>query len=317
MTHASQDLITRYAQGGELPADAVWALESHLESCAACRALLSEAAEPSVTDLVAKVAMNLDELLDKESVASRADLGPGTERARGAAAARLTSGEARRRWWPGLRAGRSQPDASGALRPGARRWWPEPGTRLRVMAWAGPAMVPWLGMTVLLTAVSVALDWLATGLPSVMLLLSPVLPVGVVAASWSAGLDPASELVAAAARSGLSLVLRRTVVALLALAPVLAVGGWLSGTHPVEWVVPGLAFALGTLALGTVIGVGRAAGALAAAWGLLVVAPGLSTQRIPVVLQPVGLPYWAIAIGVCAAVVALRRGVFARLGSQR
>lgn len=41
--HAPAGLLARYVTGAELPADALWALEVHLEGCASCRGGLSEA----------------------------------------------------------------------------------------------------------------------------------------------------------------------------------------------------------------------------------------------------------------------------------
>ncbi|MEU5328930.1 cupin domain-containing protein [Streptomyces parvus] len=52
--HASPNIITAYARGDTaLPADVLWAVESHLEACADCRRLLSEAVTDQAPDVAA------------------------------------------------------------------------------------------------------------------------------------------------------------------------------------------------------------------------------------------------------------------------
>ncbi|MET9050905.1 zf-HC2 domain-containing protein [Streptomyces bacillaris] len=52
--HASPHIITAYARGDTaLPADVLWAVESHLEACADCRGLLSEAVAGQVPAVAA------------------------------------------------------------------------------------------------------------------------------------------------------------------------------------------------------------------------------------------------------------------------
>ncbi|MER7164673.1 hypothetical protein ABT336_01160 [Micromonospora sp. NPDC000207] len=56
--HPSQALLDRYATEVDLPPDALWAVEVHLDGCAACRARLADAAvdhAPSVGELVDQV----------------------------------------------------------------------------------------------------------------------------------------------------------------------------------------------------------------------------------------------------------------------
>lgn len=66
--HASVRLIGGYARGDAgIAADEVWALEAHLETCAACRARLSDAVEtgvPAVASLVGAVWSGLEPGLD-------------------------------------------------------------------------------------------------------------------------------------------------------------------------------------------------------------------------------------------------------------
>jgi hypothetical protein len=205
--------------------------------------------------------------------------------------------------------------AAGTPTPARPRW------KQRLATWASPVMLPWLAMTILVTLSATALDLVAMSTrpsyPSLVLLLAPVMPLLGVVASWAKGMDPAHELIAATARAGLHLVLRRTVAVLVVVIPVLTVAGWVVGASPVRWLLPCLAFTVATLALGGVIGVSRAAVALAAAWAGLVVAPSLTTAHLPVVLQPASLPVWGLLVVVGLLVVAKRNQAFGLLNSQR
>ncbi len=126
-------------------------------------------------------------------------------------------------------------------------------------------------------------DWIwraaARLLPSLVLLVAPVAPLLGVAAVWSAGLDPAHELVVASPRAGLYMVLRRTLAVLVVVIPALTVAGWLAGASPARWLLPCLAFTAGALALGELIGLRWAAGGLALAWTAGVIAPSVLAAR--------------------------------------
>ncbi|PRY37863.1 zf-HC2 domain-containing protein [Umezawaea tangerina] len=51
--HPSGRLVERYARGdADIPADEVWAVESHLEKCAPCRARLADAGDGALVDAV-------------------------------------------------------------------------------------------------------------------------------------------------------------------------------------------------------------------------------------------------------------------------
>jgi hypothetical protein len=195
---------------------------------------------------------------------------------------------------------------------------PEPAparvSRARWFAtWASPAMVPWLAMTFLVMVVALVADRVISGTyPSVALLLAPVAPVAGVAAAWARGLDPAHELVAATPRAGLYLVLRRTVAVLAVVIPLMAAATW---TSPLRWLLPCLAFAVATLALGGFVGVRRAAVGLVTGWAAFVVGPSLVTARLPAVLEPAALGAWAAVLVVCLVVVRLRATVYTRLES--
>jgi hypothetical protein len=188
-----------------------------------------------------------------------------------------------------------------------------------VFRWAPPGVWPRLTMTMLVLGAALGLD-LVDGtrvLPSLVLLVAPVAPLLGVAAVWSAGLDAAHEVVVASPRAGLNLVLRRTLAVLVVVIPALTVAGWLVGASPVRWLLPCLAFTSTALALGELIGLRRAAGALALAWTAGVITPSVLTARIPVLLEPASLPYWSGLITVIAIVLVLRRDAYTGLRSDR
>lgn len=265
MNHASPDLLARYTAGADLPVDVLWAVEAHLEACAACRAGLAGAVATHGPDVAAV-----------------------TDRAWHVVASRLSPRAPRRAWRP------------------------------KLFRWAAPAALPWLAMTVFVPVAALVFDLAARGMdrtgPPVLLLLAPVVPVLGVAASWSRRFDPMGELVCATARSGLALVLRRTLAVLVVVIPVLAVAGALAGAAPALWLLPCLACTAGTLALGARLGVARAAVAVTAAWAALVVAPGLS--RPPAALDPARTPLWAAGLLVATAVLVLWRDAYQRLASR-
>jgi hypothetical protein len=275
--HIAPEVLARYVASGTesapTEADAVWwAVEVHLERCAACRERVRVAVESSGSRLSAELRRVRGELV--------------------AYAAAHPVGRVRR--------------------PGRIRRW--------ARWWVTPALLPRLGMTALVVSAAVVLDvadQAAGRFPSLVLLLAPVLPLLGVAAAWSQGLDPAYELVVGSPRAGLDLVLRRAVVAVAAAIGLLAAAGWVVGYSPARWLLPCLAFTVAALALGGFVGVNRAATVLAAAWGVLVVGPSLVVARPPVLLATEAWPGWAVATGVVAVVLVVRRRAFAGLASGR
>jgi hypothetical protein len=199
-----------------------------------------------------------------------------------------------------------------------------PPTRRRkvirwLSTWVTPVMVPWLVMIMLVTFTAVFLDFTfrfdASAVTGVQLV-APVLPVLGVAASWARGLDPAYEVIAASARAGLYLIFRRTVAVLVVVLPALLVAGWLTGTGVALWLLPSLAFTTGTLALGGLVGVSRAAYGLVAAWVVALVLPTIAVGRT-YAFTVNALPVWASIFVLTTVVVALRRAAFTRLGAHR
>lgn len=203
-----------------------------------------------------------------------------------------------------------------AVKPARRR-------RLaRSLRWSVPSLMRWLAMTVLMTLIALFLDLAAHNSvggsgPPLLLLLAPVAPLLGVAAAWARGTDAAYELVAATPRAGLYLVLRRTLTVLVVVVPALTMAGLAVGASPARWLLPCLAFTAGTLAIGSAIGVPRAAGVLAAGWAVGVVGPGLVSREIPLLLRPESLPLWVAVTVAVVLTVALRRGAYNRLPSGR
>ncbi|AUI61679.1 zf-HC2 domain-containing protein [Amycolatopsis sp. BJA-103] len=192
----------------------------------------------------------------------------------------------------------------------------------RLHTWVTPVMLPWLVMIILLPATGFLLDWAGFTWSrnySFVQLFSPVLPVLGVAVSWSKGLDPAYELVTSAPRGGFYLLLRRTTAVLAVVLPMQALASWLGGDgFGGLALLPSLAFTTGTLALGGLIGVTRAAYVLAGIWVVVVLAPAVASQGRATVLEPDLLPVWGVIFALTMAVVVLRRSAFGLLsGSER
>ncbi|GLY35132.1 membrane protein [Amycolatopsis sp. NBRC 101858] len=274
MTHASDELIAEYVAGHGLPADRLWGLEAHLETCRVCRGRLAEVAP--VQPVVDVVWNRLGVEIELSGVPFHGPPVPPRE-------------PRRQRY--------------------RRRW---------LDTWVTPAMVPWLAMIGLVTLLAVVLDqvWHSVLDVTGVQLFAPVLPVLGVAASWARGLDPAYEVVAATPRAGLYLVARRTVAVLAVVLPVLGVAGWLTGTAPALWLLPSLAFTTGTLALGGLVGVSRAAYALLGLWAGVIVLPSFAVQGQTFALSTGALPVWAGIFALTTVVVVLRRTAFTRLGAH-
>jgi hypothetical protein len=187
---------------------------------------------------------------------------------------------------------------------------PQPVRRRRLRRlsyrWASWSVLPWALVTLLAVAAAFLLDEAFAARSSVVLMLAPVAPLGGLAVAWSRRSDPAWETVSGTARAGLELLLRRTVVVLVVVLPLLAAVGWRLGTNPALWLLPCLAFTAAALLLGGLIGVSRAAALLAGAWMTAVALPTLIADRQPVLVQPESLPGWAVAAVALAGLALLR-----------
>jgi hypothetical protein len=181
----------------------------------------------------------------------------------------------------------------------------------------GGVLVSRLAACVAVLLVALLLDLAAgagSGAPSWVLLVAPVLPLAGVAAAWSRALDPAHELVAATPARGLRLLLWRTLAVLALVVPVALLADALVGTgDEATWLLPSLALTATGLALGSFVDIGRAASAIAAAWGVGVMAPAIASQEVPAVLEGAWLPVWAALAILAAGVVALRRQAYRRV----
>ncbi|RZU54066.1 hypothetical protein EV385_6003 [Krasilnikovia cinnamomea] len=194
-----------------------------------------------------------------------------------------------------------------------RRPRPWSAVRRRWLVWT---LLPWLTMTVSVLGCAALLDSLRPGLPSLVLLLAPVAPLPGVAVAWSRRHDPAWELVAGTPAAGATMLLRRTLTVLAVVVPVLALAGAHTGTALALVLLPCLAFTAAALALGTVVGVRRAAVGLAAVWALAVVLPSLAATRLPVLLAPGSAVVWALGTVALAGFAATRADGFRRLSSR-
>jgi anti-sigma factor RsiW len=199
--------------------------------------------------------------------------------------------------------------SQGRVRRGGR--WRE----VRVLVASGPAARwAWLAACVLVLSFAAAAG--ASGISQVPWLgiVAPVVPLLGVAASYGSGLDDAYEVMATTPAGGLRLLLVRTAAVLVVTTPVAVIAGAVTGYAPGPWLLASLALTLLTLALGSVVGVERAAVVVGAGWlivaGTAIAGPG---QRVPAVLSPDAVPVLLVASVVAAIIVAIRRSAFNHL----
>lgn len=101
------------------------------------------------------------------------------------------------------------------------------------------------------------------------LTLAPLVPLAAIAITFSPVSDPVGEAGKATASHGPRLTMIRVAAALATSLAVLVVGAFVVpsfGSSAFLWVIPGLALAFGSLALGTWVPVERSVAALSAAW---------------------------------------------------
>ncbi|QSB12984.1 zf-HC2 domain-containing protein [Natronosporangium hydrolyticum] len=195
---------------------------------------------------------------------------------------------------------------------------PGPARRSRLRRTGVAARIlPWFATAAGLILLAALFDLAFPRIPSLVLLLAPVAPLLPVAAAWSRRADPAWELLASVPRTGLVLLLRRTLAVLAAILPALAVAGGVTGHSPALWLLPCLAFTAAALAIGALVGVERAALGLAVAWSAAVVVPSLVGQRLPTILELSSWPGWAAVLAVLVAVLLIRAGAYRRLPVSR
>jgi hypothetical protein len=155
--------------------------------------------------------------------------------------------------------------------------------------------------------------------------LAPLAPLAAVAVAFAPGTDPAGEAGLATALHGVGLVVRRAVVVLGLTFAVLALAALalpdLDATAA-AWVLPALALAVGSLALGTWLRVEVAVAALAGGWLLTVwsvwwiAGRGMALAE-SATFAPAGQSAALAAAAAAAAVVAVRRDRYATLEAFR
>ncbi|MFJ2934570.1 zf-HC2 domain-containing protein [Streptomyces sp. NPDC087219] len=363
--HVSDALARRYADGSAAETDA-WSLEKHVESCAGCAGRVSAAvragaAGPVLASVRDELLASLGPGRAPECARTvrpgppgrktAADASPGHRTAAGAPLGRRIAAAAslRRRpesaispgqrpdsaASPGRRpdaATSPRPDAaaSAGIRPSPLAPAPTPLGRGARLWWAvGPALRgSWVVAVLLVVGGAFGLAYGAgvQGARSLLLALSPVLPLAGVAVSYGRHADPLYEITAATPSGGLRLLLTRTAAVLAVCVPLLTAGGAL--LPPVAgfpgaaaWLLPGLALTLATLALGSFVGCRAAGATLGGGWLLAVTGPLLgpadtaasATALAPYFSGPAVQGGWAAAALACAALLALRRRSFDHL----
>ncbi|MFD7686249.1 zf-HC2 domain-containing protein [Streptomyces sp. NPDC059781] len=348
--HASDHLVTRYADGS-LPESDAWSLEKHLECCGGCarrvsQAVRATAAGPVLAGIRKAVLTDVRETARTDiDTAARTSLHE-TARTRIGAAARTEAYKATPAGAPGAApvavptASPAHGPVSGApaparpagfparaARPGALRW-PSAGPRTVRVLWAlGPAVRgAWLPAVLLVAVGAVALAHgagFAHARPW-LLALAPVVPVAGVALSYGPHADPMHEITAATPSAGLRLVLMRTAAVLAVSLPLLTLAGALlpstDAPNAAAWLLPGLALTLASLALAGYVGLRAATAATGGGWlcavlGPVLATPGGPTDELGLRLSSYlgGAPAqggWAAAALLSAALLAARRPAF-------
>ncbi|WP_165367490.1 hypothetical protein, partial [Phytoactinopolyspora endophytica] len=182
----------------------------------------------------------------------------------------------------------------GLVRRGSR--WRE----VSVLVAAGPAARwAWLGASVVVLGLAAALGAMMPLTPGgeIPLLgaVAPMVPILGVALSYGSGLDDSREIIASTPGGGLRLLLVRSAVVLAASTAVAAAVGVVSGYgSPVPWLLASLALTVLTLALGSVVGVPRAAAVTAFGWALTVAVAVLDApaRNTPTLLTSESAPVW-------------------------
>jgi hypothetical protein len=272
--HLGEDVLAAYASN-RLDEVAVWSVEAHLTACSSCRVSLSSFVDGD------RLARNRLTLLAAAAIGE-----PGRVRS--------------------LLSRMGVPDhllGLLAATPSLRRSW----------------LLSVLGVLTVVAGESVLASHLwnrgsgsAWGVLVPFLLVAPLLVLGGVALAFLPLFDPSHQLAAAAPFPGVTLLLARTVSALLAaLVPVVAAAflvpgpGWL----PAAMLLPCLAMCLVALAALTVVGPTAAAMVSAAMWVLPVIVVAASHPAL-VVVRWHGQVVWGVLAAAAAVVAFARRDRF-------
>ncbi|MGW3203389.1 zf-HC2 domain-containing protein [Streptomyces sp. NPDC001135] len=325
--HVSGDLAARYAEG-TLPEPDAWSLEKHVEHCAGCASRVSDAVGATASGTV---------LAEVRAAVLATVLKPAPESARTESAVRQADSPVRRTQSP-VRQAKSpvwQPPGPVPRRrrpaPVSRPQPSAPVSRLVRLLWAaGPAVRgAWLPAVFVVAAGALGLAYGAgfPGARALLLAVAPVVPVAGIALSYGPHADPLHEVAAATPGGGLRLALTRTVAVLAVSLPLLTLTGLLlpaSGAPAAAaWLLPGLALALGSLALASFVGCRAAAlvtggGWLAAVLGPVPAAPGATAgarlaEQLSRCLDGGGVQSaWAAAAVLSAVLLTARRPAYDR-----
>jgi len=187
---------------------------------------------------------------------------------------------------------------------------PRPVRRRSLRAWSLPGMLSWAVSAAVVAAGAVLLDRVVPGNP--LLVMEPLLPVAGVFAASGRGFDAAHEVVSATARAGLDLLLRRTLVVVSAIVPVLLLAVPVVGIGAAVALLPALGLAAGSLALGSFFGVRRIATLLAVAWVLVVGGQQWFFGEVPWLARPASAGGWVVLVIAAGGIVVHRRETFGR-----
>ncbi|MEV6248413.1 zf-HC2 domain-containing protein [Streptomyces sp. NPDC051742] len=300
-------MALRYAEGSAPETDA-WSLEKHVESCTACAARVSAAVRASAAGpVLAAVRAELLTSLGHRPAPAPAPVPVSPVSAPAPVPVSPVSVPA------------SVPVSAGSpLGRWARLWWA-----------VGPALRgSWAVAVVLVVGGAFGLAHGAgfQGAGSLLLAISPILPLAGVAVSYGRHADPLYEITAATPSGGLRLLLTRTAAVLAGCVPLLTAGAALlprvaGFPGAAAWLLPGLALTLAALALGSFVGCRAAAATLGGGWLLAVTGPLLAGPEAGAGAGALA-PYfsgsaaqggWAAAALACAALLVLRRRSFDHL----
>lgn len=311
--HIPATVLAAYTAEDISEADA-WSTEAHLARCGRCRADLAA--------LVAGSGLQSDVVATRAAVIARVgerQRTPVTTRVPASAPAPAPAPASAPAPAP---APASAPASTGSARPASA----EPIAA--VSRWVRPALVlrgPWLTAVLVAVLVAAAAELVtghATGVfgrVSTVGLLGPLAPLAGVGLCYRATDRGWAEAVLATPSAGLRLVLWRVLAVLAIAIPITAiVAAFDHRAAPVAWLLPALALAAASLALGTRIELGRAAGIVAGVWIAVAIAPAVLMRRLPIeVFSGVAQGVWAAALAACLAIMALRRAEFGRLPAWR
>ena len=219
--------------------------------------------------------------------------------------------------WLAIDAALDVPAASRLERTLTRIGVPEPTARLLLSA---PTLRRswWIAVGIAMF-VALAVDGNNASSAAGFVLLAPLVPLAGVAMAYGPASDPSYEAGLATPMSGMRLLLVRALGVLSVTAPFVALTGlalrsasWLA----VAWLLPGIALALITIALGTRWSLRRSAALAGGLWMLTILTANARMDTIERLLGPGGQLLAVSFSGAAALVIYLRRTAYDRLATQ-